>query len=178
MPDRRRFKEPGFNFRPLRLAVLALVALVFGIGFGSMVSTLFRGSGEKKPAIETEIDRKPAIPAPAPAATPTQPAEEKRGEAPILPPPTIKSDAAWLKHAVAAPERKDRPWIAVVFDDVGLDRKRSLRAIELPGPLTISFMTYAEDLPNLARAAKARGHEIMLHVPMEPESSSENPGPN
>ncbi|MBM3556894.1 MAG: divergent polysaccharide deacetylase family protein, partial [Alphaproteobacteria bacterium] len=26
--------------------------------------------------------------------------------------------------------------------------------------------------------AKARGHEIMLHVPMEPESSSENPGPN
>jgi len=70
-----------------------------------------------------------------------------------------------------------RPLIAVVIDDVGLDRPRSKRAWELPGPLTLSFLPYAKDLREQAKAARAKGHELMLHLPMEPNGRND-PGPN
>jgi polysaccharide deacetylase 2 family uncharacterized protein YibQ len=67
--------------------------------------------------------------------------------------------------------------IAIVIDDVGLDRPHSDEAARLPGPLTLSFMTYAEDLPAQVAVARAHGHEIMLHVPMEPLAARVDPGP-
>jgi polysaccharide deacetylase 2 family uncharacterized protein YibQ len=70
-----------------------------------------------------------------------------------------------------------RPLVAIVIDDVGLDRPRSRRAWELPGPLTMSFLPYAKDLPEQARTARAKGHELMLHLPMEPGGRND-PGPN
>jgi polysaccharide deacetylase 2 family uncharacterized protein YibQ len=70
-----------------------------------------------------------------------------------------------------------RPLVAIVIDDVGIDRPRSKRAWELPGPLTMSFLPYAKDLRDQARAARARGHELFLHLPMEPTGRAD-PGPN
>jgi polysaccharide deacetylase 2 family uncharacterized protein YibQ len=70
-----------------------------------------------------------------------------------------------------------KPLIAIVIDDVGLDRPRSKRAWELPGPLTMSFLPYARDLREQAKAARARGQELMLHLPMEPNGRAD-PGPN
>jgi polysaccharide deacetylase 2 family uncharacterized protein YibQ len=84
---------------------------------------------------------------------------------------------AWRRHAVPFRDLHGRPLIAIVIDDVGLDRPRSRRAWELPGPLTMSFLPYAKDLPDQAKAARARGHELMLHLPMEP-SGRNDPGPN
>jgi len=83
----------------------------------------------------------------------------------------------WRRNAVPFRDLASRPLIAVVIDDVGLDRPRSRRAWELPGPLTMSFLPYAKDLPEQARAARARGHELMLHLPMEPGGRND-PGPN
>ncbi len=68
--------------------------------------------------------------------------------------------------------------IAIVIDDVGLDRANSARAIALPGPLTISFMTYAEHLDQQSALAREHGHELMLHVPMEPMDQSLDAGPD
>ena len=42
--------------------------------------------------------------------------------------------------------------------------------------MTMSFLPYAKDLPEQARAARAKGHELMLHMPMEP-SGRNDPGP-
>ena len=70
-----------------------------------------------------------------------------------------------------------RPLVAIVIDDVGLDRPRSRRAWELPGPLTMSFLPYAKDLREQARAARAHGQELMLHLPMEPNGRND-PGPD
>ena len=85
---------------------------------------------------------------------------------------------AWQRYALAAPPRDGRPLIALVFDDVGVNRRQAQRAIELPGPLTMSLMSYAQDLPNLARQVREAGHELMLHIPMEPYDQEEEPGPN
>ncbi|MBV9359950.1 MAG: divergent polysaccharide deacetylase family protein [Betaproteobacteria bacterium] len=84
--------------------------------------------------------------------------------------------AAWRRNAVPFTDLNSKPLIAIVIDDVGLDRPHSRRAAELPGPLTLSFLPYAKDLREQAKAARARGHEIMLHLPMEPTGRAD-PGP-
>ena len=89
---------------------------------------------------------------------------------------TAASDQAWRRNAVPFRDLNARPLIAIVIDDVGLDRPRSRRAWELPGPLTMSFLPYAKDLRDQSRAARARGHELMLHLPMEPTGRND-PGP-
>jgi hypothetical protein len=82
----------------------------------------------------------------------------------------------WRRNALPFADLRSRPLVAVVIDDVGLDRPRSRRAWELPGPLTMSFLPYAKDLGEQARAARAHNHELMLHLPMEP-TGRQDPGP-
>jgi polysaccharide deacetylase 2 family uncharacterized protein YibQ len=89
----------------------------------------------------------------------------------------VSSAETWRKNAVPFTDLNSRPLVAVVIDDVGIDRPRSKRAWELPSPLTMSFLPYAKDLRDQARAARARGHELMLHLPMEPTGRAD-PGPN
>ncbi len=88
----------------------------------------------------------------------------------------VSSDQTWRRNAVPFRDLNTRPLVAIVIDDVGLDRPRSKRAWELPGPLTMSFLPYAKDLRDQARAARGRGHELMLHLPMEPTGRND-PGP-
>ncbi|MFX9638671.1 hypothetical protein ABTO85_19400, partial [Acinetobacter baumannii] len=44
----------------------------------------------------------------------------------------------WRRNAVPFRDLASKPLIAIVIDDVGLDRPHSKRAWELPGPLTMS----------------------------------------
>ena len=39
-------------------------------------------------------------------------------------------------------------------------------------------MTYAPDIAGLAKQARAGGHELLAHMPMEPRDRKENPGPH
>ena len=85
---------------------------------------------------------------------------------------------AWLRNAVAIADTGNRPLIAVVIDDAGLNRVGTARLNSLPSPLTISFLSYAGDLDRQTANARAAGHEIFLHVPMAPQSNTEDPGPH
>ena len=67
--------------------------------------------------------------------------------------------------------------LAIVIDDLGPAVGLTRKAIALPRPLTLAFLPYAQDLPELTAAAKARGHEVYLHLPMEPVGTPD-PGPN
>jgi uncharacterized protein len=84
---------------------------------------------------------------------------------------------AWLRFAAAAPASAGQPVIAIILDDMGLDRKRSERAVLLDAPLTLSYLPYARKLAGQTAAARLRGHELMVHLPMEPLAKGENPGP-
>jgi uncharacterized protein len=112
-----------------------------------------------------------ATPQPEPAATPPQP------EPAPAPAPKKSSLPEWQRVAVTAPATGGKPMIAVIIDDMGLDRKRSEQILALPGPLTISFMSYAEELAKQSAEAKAHGDELMMHVPMEPLDPRMDPGP-
>ncbi len=78
----------------------------------------------------------------------------------------------------APPPLAAKPMIAIVIDDMGVDQRRSARAMKLPAKVTLSFLPYARDLKKQSAEAAAMGHEVMLHVAMEPESSEADPGPN
>jgi uncharacterized protein len=123
----------------------------------------------------------PARPAAAPPVQPRPPAPPVRTATVVRPPapPSLRSEQpAWLRYAVAAPALHGHPHIAIVIDDLGLDRRRTEHAIALPAPLTLSFLGYANDLPQMAEEGHRAGHELLVHVPMEPISRREDMGPN
>ncbi|GAB4225477.1 MAG: hypothetical protein Tsb0032_31470 [Kiloniellaceae bacterium] len=95
-----------------------------------------------------------------------------------LPERGVTGPPLWQQHAVAVAPAAGRPMIAIVLDDVGVNRRGAAKAIALPGPLTLAFMTYARDLPVMTAEARAAGHELMLHVPMAPQNGALDPGPN
>jgi polysaccharide deacetylase 2 family uncharacterized protein YibQ len=104
--------------------------------------------------------------------------------APVAPPAFVRPAGdgtmqAWRARAVAPPAGARPPYVAFLIDDAGLDRKGTQRAINLRGPVTLSFMSYASELSEQSAAARAAGHEVMLHLPMEPlDVKRNNPGPN
>lgn len=103
------------------------------------------------------------LPVPVIAQKPQEPQEERE----IL---------SWEKNAVATDVAPGKPMIAIVIDDLGMGRHNTRRSSDLPGPLTMAFLPYAEDLPKQTAYAHGKGHELIVHVPMEPEGK-DFPGP-
>jgi polysaccharide deacetylase 2 family uncharacterized protein YibQ len=95
-----------------------------------------------------------------------------------MPPAFAGNDAAWLRNAVTFAVPHGKPMIAVVLDDVGVARSHAELAIDLPGAVTLSFMTYADGVADMAARARAKGHELMLHVPMQPLDGDVDAGPH
>lgn len=62
--------------------------------------------------------------------------------------------------------------LAVIIDDIGYHRKRGLAFAELPSPLTLSVIPATPHGEAIARAALARGKEIMVHMPMASHDAS------
>ena len=56
--------------------------------------------------------------------------------------------------------------LALVVDDLGYDRAAGLRAVALPGPIACAVLPHAPYSRLLAEAARARGKEVLLHLPM------------
>ncbi|OSQ31037.1 divergent polysaccharide deacetylase family protein [Thalassospira sp. MCCC 1A03138] len=129
-----------------------------------------RVPGEKPVPERKEPQKSPVTKSPDPALSPDT-GGISGGAHSDGPPP-------WQKFAALTPDTGTAPVIAIVIDDAGLDQPRTARTIELPGPVTISYLPYARDLQRQVNAARGRGHEVMLHMPMEPSSASVDPGPH
>ncbi|MCH2395991.1 divergent polysaccharide deacetylase family protein [Oceanibaculum sp.] len=125
----------------------------------------------------------PLQPAPAPEAIqpavpqPTEPQIASLPPQEIIPEPSA-SNPPWRRNAVPVPDSAGSPRIAIVIDDMGIDRKRSQRALALKVPVTFAYLPYAPGVADQVRKAHAAGHEILVHLPMEPSSDSIDPGPN
>lgn len=86
--------------------------------------------------------------------------------------PSPDETLAWQRNAAKPTALRDWPKIAIVIDDLGNNRTRFRHVAALPSGLTLSFLTYALAIDELAEEARAAGHEVMLHVPMEPQGRS------
>ena len=60
------------------------------------------------------------------------------------------------------------PKLIIIFDDMGPDAGAFREIAAMPGPVTLSFLPYADHVQPQVDAAKARGDDILLHLPMEP----------
>jgi len=84
----------------------------------------------------------------------------------------------WMQYALKMDVPANKPMIAVVIDDLGLDRKRTARTLTLPAPLTMAFIPYAKSLGKQTATARKNGHELLVHLPMEPVNEKLDAGPN
>jgi hypothetical protein len=166
VPRRRAGKKPPGRKNRRRLALLLSLLVVLLLGAGLLDAWL--SYKPSKPARPEAVAILPPVLKPAPPSDPALP-----------PPPSHPVEqAAWLRFAMPAPEGTERVRIAIVIDDCGLDRPRTERAIALPAAVTLSFLTYSEDLPRQTAAAHRAGHELLVHVPMQPISARADMGPN
>ncbi len=130
-----------------------------------------------------QLEREP-IPHIKPTAKPgaVEDGDQQAGLPPrLLSPPEAreaKSLPPWQRNAVQVKTSPDMPMISIVIDDLGMNRAGTARAIAFKGPLTLAFLPYAGDIKRQISAARQAGHELLVHVSMQPVSQIENPGPN
>ena len=86
------------------------------------------------------------------------------------------SGASWMAHAVPFENIENKPLVSIVLDDMGLNQFHSDWAVSLKAPLTLSYLPYAKNLANQTQSARAEGHELLIHLPMEPRGTAD-PGP-
>jgi len=84
-----------------------------------------------------------------------------------------KNDSAKNKSSAV----DSTPVIAIVIDDLGADAMHTKQALALPPQVTTSFLPYPERSSALSHDAYVAGHEVLVHLPMEPVGG-ENPGPS
>lgn len=109
-----------------------------------------------------------------------------------LPPPPVRAAAPSAHHESAHTENNTanrtyapggisglRPGaaIALIIDDLGLNASATRKIAELDGPLTMAFLPYADGLSHQTALARAAGHELLVHMPMQPKSLDTDPGP-
>ena len=63
-------------------------------------------------------------------------------------------------------EASATPLIAIIIDDMGNQRGLGREALALPGQVTYAFLPFTPHAAPLAREARTRRKEIMLHLPM------------
>ncbi len=95
--------------------------------------------------------------------------------------PTVSPDGRkpWQVYARPPGEIGEMPRLAIVVVGLGLAESTHQRALALPGSVSLSFSPYATDLEAASEAARAAGHEVLLDLPMEPDSyPTDDPGPH
>lgn len=181
---------------PWAIPAVLLILLVFGMGLGIGVGHWLKSSPAPVRVVEAETPILTQEPPESVVPVPMQ--DDVNGPAVVVPAPVVPEappavlqtapktkaatgtggKAAWLRNAVPFTPQAGRPMIVVVIDDLGLDKRRTRRAIDLPSPITMSFMTYADDLAEMTASAHQHGHELLVHMPMQAMSAHFNAGPN
>jgi polysaccharide deacetylase 2 family uncharacterized protein YibQ len=71
-----------------------------------------------------------------------------------------------------------KPLVAIIVDDMGYDRPIAAHFFSMDAPFTFSILPFGPFSTQIAAEARAKGYELMLHLPMEPnEYPQVDPGP-
>ncbi|MHB8809614.1 MAG: divergent polysaccharide deacetylase family protein [Desulfobulbaceae bacterium] len=72
---------------------------------------------------------------------------------------------------------KELPRVAIIIDDMGHHHRLGADLLGLELNLTFSFLPHAPFSRELAEQARQQGHDILVHMPMEPLDPAWDPGP-
>jgi polysaccharide deacetylase 2 family uncharacterized protein YibQ len=120
----------------------------------------------------------PPAPQPAPVRAPGTIAEPEPGlqepsaQYPGARLPRIGPDQRTPLAVYAAPftPSDPSPRAAILMAGMGMNEAETLAAIDaLPQAVSLAFSPYAYRPPEMLRAARARGHEYLMSIPMEPQ---------
>ncbi|HRQ61419.1 MAG TPA: divergent polysaccharide deacetylase family protein, partial [Alphaproteobacteria bacterium] len=106
-----------------------------------------------------------------------KPPEKEPEKPPVLLAEPQEPPPAPIKNPPKKIHKGPRAKLAVIIDDMGLTANRDKAVVAMPGPLTLAYLPYAPGVAGQARNAKAAGHELLIHTPMEPMNGRINPGP-
>ncbi len=122
----------------------------------------------------------PRIATGPPLSIAPDPALVQRGKQGLLPIIGADGRKPWRVYARPFDRTDKRPRIAIVVTGLGHSSEAARSAIQgLPGPITLAFSPYSRHLDEWMRLARTAGHEVLMHVPMEPiEFPDDDPGPN
>ncbi len=171
-PVRRPRKKPtrraGSSLVVIKTLGVLAVLLVMVCGVGLLARHFIKNPpADVPPSVRLPVPSKPLGP------SPVQNAEKPRYE--VF--PTRTHPPKPLDKLPQLPGDRP-PLVAIVVDDIGYDRHTADQLLSLDAPLTFSILPYGPYSQKLAAEAKSKGHEIMLHLPMEPlEFPDVNPGP-
>lgn len=195
--DDKRDKFEAFSFmKHAHLAVILLALGVTPVYAGNAVSAdniEARTAGIRHFTIPKAYDIVPpgefiGPPAPTKITWSTPEPEDVKGNTGIL-----SSDSGDYQYEALAPGAEmmllpepippahlenHKPVIAIVIDDMGLDRKHSARAVKLPAAVTLSYLPYSAQIKEQTDTAKKDGHELLVHIPMQPDRKTADPGPD
>jgi polysaccharide deacetylase 2 family uncharacterized protein YibQ len=102
-----------------------------------------------------------------------------QGDIPQIGPDGARAFARYANPRELPANRKEAPRIAIILGGLGISASGTAEALaKLPAPVTFAFAPYGEGLEKLAAQARAKGHELLLQVPMEPfDYPNNDPGP-
>jgi polysaccharide deacetylase 2 family uncharacterized protein YibQ len=94
--------------------------------------------------------------------------------------PRVALDGRKPMTAYAAPAAAGKLKIAIVVGGLGISAMATKAALDaLPAGVTLGFAPYAGDVGQWVNQARAKGHEVVLEVPMEPfDFPDSDPGPH
>ena len=160
---RRRYPDEAPEAPPKHGGGLGLFATAFALMFGAMVALT---SDSHVDAQRVFVEVKESISKTLSTFNMGQPryASLRTGEWPER-----------LFTLAQSPGHDATPAIAIVIDDLGGNVTRTTQAIALPANMTLSFLPDSSRARELSRRAHQAGHEVIVHLPMQP-SGKENPG--
>jgi hypothetical protein len=88
------------------------------------------------------------------------------------PPPPLAGSPRWVRNAMPRPKFDGRPAITLVIDDMGVVHPGTNRIMALPGPITLAWFPFARNLAPQVAESRDRGHETILHMPMQASGKS------
>lgn len=102
--------------------------------------------------------------------------EKKDGS--YLPKTGLEGETSWQfygrPHRLAANKKP----VAILIPNLGLSKKSTEAALELPGEFSLIFSPYARDASKWTRKAREMGHEVLLALAQEEEDyPASDPGP-
>ncbi|HOJ76968.1 MAG TPA: divergent polysaccharide deacetylase family protein [Bacillota bacterium] len=136
---------------------------------------------DSKPIVSEDkskkTDTKPKTEIPKPII-PKEGSQIASNSKPLVLPPLIDSKPVPkpVQPSIPLPV-KPKAKVAIIIDDVGFVREPADRMLQVPTRLTWAILPLSPYGIEYAKAAFERGFEIILHQPLEPLDTREDPGP-
>lgn len=90
----------------------------------------------------------------------------------------VFQQAAFSKHLTAPSHNGSNAKVAIIIDDLGHNVRDNKAALTLPPEVAFAVLPYTRYSKDLAKAAKGSGHELIVHMPMQPKNTAANAGPH